>query len=46
MQAGQTYLEKPAETPFIPTWNRVHAADPALMVDMLRAVADDYDDYT
>jgi glucosyl-3-phosphoglycerate synthase len=46
MQAGQTYLENPAETPFIPTWNRVHAADPALMVDMLRAVADDYDDYT
>ena len=45
MQAGQTYLENPAETPFIPTWNRVHAADPALMIDMLRAVADDYDDY-
>lgn len=46
MHAGQTYIENPAETPFIPTWNRVHAADPALMIDMLRAVADDYDDYT
>lgn len=46
MTAGQTYLENPSETPFIPTWSRVHAADPALMTDMLRAVADDYDDYT
>lgn len=45
-KAGQIYLENPSETPFIPTWNRVHAADPSLMTDMLRAVADDYDDYT
>lgn len=44
--AGQAFLDNPEETPFIPTWSRVHAADPALMTDMLRAVADDYDDYT
>ncbi|MEX5727357.1 glucosyl-3-phosphoglycerate synthase [Rhodovulum iodosum] len=40
-QAGQVFLDNPSETPFIPTWNRVHAADTALMTDMLRAVADD-----
>lgn len=43
--AGQVFLDNPEETPFIPTWSRVHAADPALMDDILRAVADDYDEY-
>lgn len=43
--AGQIFLDNPAEQPFIPTWSRVHSADPALMTDMLRAVADDYDEY-
>jgi glucosyl-3-phosphoglycerate synthase len=41
VEAGNVYLENPAETPFIPTWNRVHAADPDLMSDMLSAVAAD-----
>ncbi|MCT8161815.1 glycosyl transferase [Pseudoruegeria sp. SHC-113] len=41
VQAGQVFLENPAETPFIPTWNRVHAADPDLMRDMRAAVAAD-----
>jgi glucosyl-3-phosphoglycerate synthase len=44
MRAGQVFLENPSETPFIATWSRVHAADPDLMRDMLKAVADDYDD--
>ncbi|MGR3323366.1 MAG: glycosyl transferase [Pseudooceanicola sp.] len=39
--AGQVFLDNPAETPFIPTWNRVHSADPDLMADMLKAVAAD-----
>ena len=43
--AGQVFLENPAETPFIPTWNRVHSADPDLMADMLKAVAADLRDY-
>ncbi len=46
MRAGDAFLSNPSETPFIPTWSRVHAADPDLMRDMLRAVADDYDDLT
>jgi len=43
--AGHTFLDNPAETPFIPTWNRVHSADPDLMADMLKAVAADLRDY-
>ena len=44
MRAGQIFLEKPSETPFIATWSRVHAADQSLMDDMLTAVAGDYRD--
>jgi len=41
MRAGQTFLENPHETPFIPTWNRVHAADPEFLRDMHAAAAAD-----
>lgn len=41
VEAGRAFLENPSETPFIPTWNRVHSADPSLMTDMLSAVAAD-----
>ncbi len=44
MRAGQVFLEKPSETPFIATWSRVHAADQSLMDDMLSAVEADYRD--
>jgi len=44
MRAGQAFLENPFETPFIATWSRVNAADPALMDDMVRAVEDDLRD--
>ncbi len=43
--AGHVFLDNPAETPFIPTWNRVHSADPDLMADMLKAVAADLREY-
>ena len=45
MRAGSVFLDNPSETPFIPTWNRVHAADPDLLRDMLKAVAADEADY-
>ncbi|KGM48797.1 glycosyl transferase [Pseudooceanicola atlanticus] len=45
MEAGQIFLDNPSETPFIPTWSRVHAADSSLMTDMLKAVAADLKDY-
>ena len=41
MQAGSVFLDNPMETPFIPNWSRVNAADPAILTDMLKAVADD-----
>ncbi len=43
--AGQVFLDNPRETPFIPTWNRVHAADPTLMGDYRKAVAEDIADF-
>lgn len=39
--AGQIFLEKPNESPFIPTWNRVHSADPEFLYDLRRAAAED-----
>ncbi|WP_106745292.1 glycosyl transferase [Yoonia maritima] len=45
MRAGQFFLENPHETPFIPTWNRVHSADPDFLRDMQDAVAADTADY-
>ncbi|KPP83734.1 MAG: hypothetical protein HLUCCA08_08005 [Rhodobacteraceae bacterium HLUCCA08] len=45
MTAGQVFLDTPHETPFIPNWNLVHAADPALLADFKAAVAADQADY-
>lgn len=41
MRAGQIFLDTPHETPFIPNWNRVHAADPSIVSDLREAVAAD-----
>jgi glucosyl-3-phosphoglycerate synthase len=41
MRAGQAFLDNPFETPFIPTWSRVNAADPELLGDMVAAVEAD-----
>jgi glucosyl-3-phosphoglycerate synthase len=45
MRAGQIFLDNPSETPFIPTWNRVHAADPDFLSDFRRAAAEDVAEY-
>ena len=45
MRAGQVFLENPHETPFIPTWNRVHAADPTFLQDMNKAAKEDDNEY-
>ncbi|KFI25938.1 glycosyltransferase family protein [Paenirhodobacter enshiensis] len=44
MQAGQSFLDNPQELPFIPNWNLVHSADPALLADFRAAVASDMDE--
>jgi glucosyl-3-phosphoglycerate synthase len=41
IEAGQVFLENPMETPFVPAWSRVAAADPDIMHHILKAVADD-----
>ena len=41
MRAGEFFLDNPYETPFIPTWRRVHAADPDFMRDMNKAAMED-----
>lgn len=45
MRAGQTFLDNPHETPFIATWNRVHAADPDFLRDMQAAALADMKEY-
>lgn len=45
MRAGQTFLDNPHETPFIPTWNRIHAADPDFLRDLHAAAAADVQDF-
>lgn len=41
MKAGEIYLERPMETPFIPTWNRVRSAFPDIFEEISEAVASD-----
>ena len=45
MRAGQFFLDNPNETPFIPTWNRVHSADPGFLAELRAAAAADEADY-
>ncbi|MFK7750932.1 MAG: glycosyl transferase [Sedimentitalea sp.] len=45
MRAGQVFIENPHETPFIPTWNRVHAADTSFLSDLHDAAAADAADF-
>lgn len=45
MRAGQVFLDNPMETPFIPNWSRVHAADPDITTSMIHAVIEDMKEY-
>lgn len=45
MRAGQVFLDNPHETPFIPTWNRVHSADPSFIGDLTAAAKADEGEY-
>ena len=42
MQAGSVFLEKPMETPFIPSWNRVVSAVPDIFERLAAAVEADH----
>ncbi|KEJ90057.1 glycosyl transferase [Sulfitobacter donghicola] len=45
MRAGQLFLDNPNDTPFIPTWNRIHSADPDFLADLHSAAAADEAEY-
>ena len=42
MQAGQEFLDKPMENPFIPSWSRVVSAIPDIFDQIKYAVEEDY----
>ena len=46
MRAGQLFLENPQETPFIATWNRINAADPAFLTEFKAAAALDAEEFS
>ena len=41
VEAGNVFLENPMETPFIPNWSRVLAANPDVLQQIATAVAED-----
>jgi glucosyl-3-phosphoglycerate synthase len=43
--AGQTFLERPMETPFMPSWNRVVSAVPDVFEKLRTAVEADLDEF-
>ncbi|MBU2877175.1 MULTISPECIES: glycosyl transferase [Aliiglaciecola] len=45
MKAGQSFLENPMETPFIPSWNRVMSAVPDILERIKDAVELDYEEF-
>ena len=45
VEAGRTFLDNPMETPFIPSWSRVQAADPDLLRDLHEAVQADDEEF-
>lgn len=45
VEAGQQYLESPMATPFIPSWNRIQAAEPDIFEQIYDAVELDNSNY-
>jgi glucosyl-3-phosphoglycerate synthase len=45
MKAGQSFLENPMETPFIPSWNRVVSAKPDVLDRLKQAVELDLQEF-
>ncbi len=46
MTAGQSFLDNPTETPFIPCWNRVISAVPDILEQLHDAVEADHQEYS
>jgi glucosyl-3-phosphoglycerate synthase len=46
MKAGEAFLERPMERPFIPSWNRVISAVPDILEQLREAVETDHAEFT
>lgn len=46
LSAGNIFLEKPMDTPFIPSWNRVISAIPDILSQLKEAVELDHQEFT
>lgn len=46
LDAGNSYLDNPMETPFIPSWTRVNSALPNFQREFLEAVDGDMDEFS
>ena len=46
MQAGQQFLDKPMDNPFIPSWNRVVSAIPDIYDQLKQAVEEDHKEFS
>jgi len=46
LTAGNTFLEKPMETPFMPSWNRVISAIPDILSQINEAVEEDHKEFS
>jgi glucosyl-3-phosphoglycerate synthase len=45
MVAGDHFLERPMDKPFIPSWNRIISAIPDILEQLKDAVEEDYREY-
>ncbi|GAB5413107.1 MAG: cell wall biogenesis glycosyltransferase [Congregibacter sp.] len=45
MKAGEAFLDRPMERPFIPSWSRVSSAMPTVLERLLQAVEEDRTEY-
>ena len=45
MEAGEHFLEKPMDKPFIPSWNRVMSAIPDILDQLKEAVEQDHQEF-
>ena len=46
MSAGEYFLERPMDKPFIPSWNRVISAIPDILDQLKRAVEEDFQEFS
>ena len=46
MKAGEAFLDRPMERPFIPSWSRVISAIPDILEQLVSAVEADHAEFT